>query len=56
MEDIMFNDWVPTVPYYGVSAYKFWWNYVNNYGVIAQDIFNGNKFEDIWLSSDAPTR
>ena len=56
MEDIMLNDWVPTVPYYGVSAYKFWWNYVNNYGVIAQDIFNGNKFEDIWLSSDAPTR
>lgn len=56
MEDIMLNDWVPTVPYYGVSAYKFWWNYLHNYGVIAQDIFNGNKFEDLWLDSNAPTK
>ena len=56
MHRIMREEWVPTVPYYGISNYKFNWNYLHNLNVVAQEIFSNNKYEDHWLDSNAPTR
>ena len=56
MHRIMLEEWVPTVPFYGVAQTKFYWNYVHNWNLVAQEIFSNNKFEDVWLDSDAPEK
>ena len=54
MFDIMLNEWVPSVPYYAANHNKFYWNYVHNWNLVAQDIFSNNKFEHVWIDCDAP--
>ena len=55
MFNIMLNEWVPSVPYYAANHNKFYWNYVHNWNLVAQDIFSNNRFEDVWLDCDAPS-
>lgn len=54
MFQIMMDDWMPMVPVYANNHNKFYWNYVHNWNLVAQDIFSNNKFEDVWLDCDAP--
>jgi len=54
MFDIMFNEWMPSVPYLAANHNKFYWNYVHNWNLVAQDIFSNNKFEDVWIDCGAP--
>ena len=54
LERIQLEEWVPTLPYYGVVSNKSWWHYVNNMNNTAQELFSNNKMEDLWLSSNAP--
>jgi ABC-type transport system substrate-binding protein len=54
MERIQLEEWVPTVPYYGVVSNKSWWHYVHNMANVAQELFSNNKYEDLWLDADAP--
>ena len=54
MERIQLEEWVPTLPYYGVVSNKSWWHYVHNMNNVAQELFSNNKYEDLWLDSDAP--
>jgi len=54
MERIQLEEWVPTLPYYGVVSNKSWWHYVHNMHNTAQELFSNNKYEDLWLDSDAP--
>lgn len=56
MHRIMLDEWVPSVPYMAANQNKFYWNYVHNWDLVAQEIFSNNKFEDVWLDSDAPTK
>jgi len=56
MERIQLEEWVPTVPYYGVVSNKSWWHYVHNMNNTAQELFSNNKSEEIWLDSSAPGR
>ena len=55
MFNIMMDDWMPMVPVYANNHNKFYWNYVHNWNLVAQDIFSNNKFEDVWLDCDAPS-
>ena len=54
MHRIMFEEWVPSVPYVAYHENKFHWNYVHNWHLVVQEIFSNNKFEDVWLDCDAP--
>ena len=54
MFNIMLNEWMPSVPYYAANHNKFYWNYVHNWNLVAQDIFSNNKFEDVWIDCGAP--
>ena len=51
---IMMEEWMPMVPYYSNNHNKFYWNYVHNWNLVAQDIFSNNRFEDVWMDCGAP--
>ena len=54
MFKIMLEEWMPMVPYYANNHNKFYWNYVHNWNLVAQDIFSNNRFEDVWVDCGAP--